>query len=144
MTMQHDCRGLELTTESRTAAGAFDDAVHHFLEYRADTAAMIDRALVADPAFLMPRILRAGAMLLMGTNSVRPAIDAELAAIGALGRGAQAQPERREATQRSEAIGVARQVMALVEDDHAVAVAAAARFRARKSAQRQDEEHAGG
>ncbi|MEZ5834691.1 MAG: tetratricopeptide repeat protein [Geminicoccaceae bacterium] len=84
MTMQHDCRGLELTTESRTAAGAFDDAVHHFLEYRADTAAMIDRALVADPAFLMPRILRAGAMLLMGTNSVRPALDAELAAIGAL------------------------------------------------------------
>ncbi|MCB1832628.1 MAG: tetratricopeptide repeat protein [Geminicoccaceae bacterium] len=82
--MRSDMRGLELGTGSGEAVAAFDEAVQHFLEYRADTGGLIERAIEADPAFLMPRILRAGALLLMGTNTVRPMIDAELAAIDAL------------------------------------------------------------
>ena len=82
--MRSDMRGLELGTGSGEAVAAFDEAVQHFLEYRADTGGLIERAIEADPAFLMPRILRAGALLLMGTNTVRPMIDAELAVIDAL------------------------------------------------------------
>ena len=79
--MQQDARGLEISTESSAAASLADEALVHFLEYRADTADLIARALEADQDFVMPRILRTGALLLMGTTTVSAAISAELAAL---------------------------------------------------------------
>ena len=83
--MERDVRGLEVGTESAEAAALMDEAVMHFLEQRTDTADLLARAIDADPGFVMPRVLRASGMLLMGTDAVRPAIDAELAAIEEIG-----------------------------------------------------------
>ena len=79
--MAEDRRGLAYTSESDEAVALFDEAVDHFLEYRLDTTELLGRALQADKAFVMPRILKASMLRLLGSNSVMPKIEAELAAI---------------------------------------------------------------
>lgn len=82
--MFDDRRGLALSCNSQEAAGLFDAALDDMLEYRARTAQSIQCAINADPAFMMPHILMAGGMLLMGTNIVRPALETKLGEIETL------------------------------------------------------------
>ncbi|MEZ5906718.1 MAG: tetratricopeptide repeat protein [Geminicoccaceae bacterium] len=82
--MAEDRRGLEHTSTSDEAVGLFDQAVDHFLEYRLDTADLLKQAKEADPAFVMPHILKAAMLRLMGSNSVEAPIAAEVAALDAL------------------------------------------------------------
>lgn len=79
--MAEDRRGLAYSSESDEAVALFDEAVDHYLEYRLDTAELLGAAVEADPGFVMPRVLKASALRLMGSTSVMPAIEAELAAI---------------------------------------------------------------
>ena len=79
--MAEDRRGLAYSSESDEAVALFDRAVDHYLEYRLDTADLLDQAMAADPAFVMPRILKASMLRLLGSNSVMPEIESELAAI---------------------------------------------------------------
>ena len=79
--MAEDRRGLAHSSESDEAVALFDQAVDHYLEYRLDTPELLGRAMEADPAFVMPRILKASMLRLLGSNSVMPEIEAELAAI---------------------------------------------------------------
>jgi len=83
--MAEDRRGLAFSSESDEAVTLFDRAVDHFLEYRLDTGDLIGRAMAADPAFVMPRVLKASMLRLLGSNSVLPQIEAELAAIAKAG-----------------------------------------------------------
>jgi len=79
--MAEDRRGLAYTSESDEAVALFDEAVDHFLEYRLDTVELLGRALQADKSFVMPRVLKASMLRLLGSNSVMPKIEAELASI---------------------------------------------------------------
>jgi len=78
--MQRDSRGLELSTDSAEAAQLFSQATEHYLKAHADTMTLVNRALMADPDFVMGHCLK-GYLLLAGANSaLRPAIAASLAA----------------------------------------------------------------
>ncbi len=80
--MKRDERGLPLSTDSDEAATAFDRAVEHFLKYHADTMALVERAIAADPGFVMAHCLK-GYLLLSAANPAnRPRIAATLAAAG--------------------------------------------------------------
>jgi len=79
--MAEDRRGLAYTSDSEQAVALFDAAVDHYLEYRLDTGELISAALEADPGFVMPRVLKASQLRLMGSTSVMPIIQAELDAI---------------------------------------------------------------
>ncbi len=81
--MAEDRRGLAFSSESDEAVALFDQAVDHYLEYRLDTGELLGQALEADPGFVMPRLLKASMLRLLGSNSVRPQIEAELGAIDA-------------------------------------------------------------
>jgi tetratricopeptide (TPR) repeat protein len=83
--MAEDRRGLAFSSESDEAVALFDQAVDHYLEYRLDTGELLDRAMEADPGFVMPRILKASMLRLMGSTSVDEKVQAELAAIEAAG-----------------------------------------------------------
>lgn len=82
--MAEDRRGLEHTSTSDEAVALFDQAVDHYLEYRLDTGDWLQRSLDADPSFVMPRILKASLLRLLGSDSVAPAIAEEVAALDAL------------------------------------------------------------
>jgi len=80
--MKRDERGLPLSTDSDEAATTFDRAVEHFLKYHADTMALVERAIAADPGFAMAHCLK-GYLLLSAANPAnRPRIAATLAAAG--------------------------------------------------------------
>ncbi|MCB2055938.1 MAG: tetratricopeptide repeat protein [Geminicoccaceae bacterium] len=79
--MQQDQWGHTLTTADPEAATLLDHALIRFLEYRADTAECIAACIARDAGFVMPRVLRAGLLLLMGSRSADPAIKTELEAI---------------------------------------------------------------
>lgn len=81
--MAEDRRGLAYSTESEVAIAFFDQAVDHYLGFRLDTAELLAQAVEADPGFVMPRVLKATLLRLMGSSSVDEAIAAELAAIDA-------------------------------------------------------------
>jgi tetratricopeptide (TPR) repeat protein len=83
--MAEDRRGLAYSSTSDEAVALFDQAVDHYLEYRLDTGELIGRATEADPAFVMPRILKATMLRLMGSNSVAAQINDELSAIETAG-----------------------------------------------------------
>lgn len=82
--MAEDRRGLEHTSTSDDAVSLFDRAVDHYLEYRLDTGDLLQQAKEADPDFVMPHILKASMLRLMGSNSVDAAIATEVAALDAL------------------------------------------------------------
>jgi tetratricopeptide (TPR) repeat protein len=74
--MQHDERGLPLSTDSAQAAALFDRAVEHYLKFHADTMTLVTQALSADPHFLMAHCLQ-GYLLLSASNPThRPQIAA--------------------------------------------------------------------
>ncbi len=79
--MAEDRRGLAYTSASEDAVALFDRAVDHFLEYRLDTGELLGQALEADPGFVMPRVLRASMLRLLGSTSVAAQLADELAAI---------------------------------------------------------------
>lgn len=83
--MVEDRRGLAFSSESDEAVALFDQAVDHYLEYRLDTGELLGRAMEADPGFVMPRILKASMLRLMGSTSVDDKVQAELDAIAAAG-----------------------------------------------------------
>jgi tetratricopeptide (TPR) repeat protein len=63
--MARDCRGLQLTTQSDTAAAAFDHAIDGYLAYRADMMARMEALLAADPDFGLAHCLK-GYLFMMG------------------------------------------------------------------------------
>ena len=79
--MAEDRRGLAYTSDSEEAVAHFDQAVDHFLEHRLDTGDLLKAAVEADPAFVMPRILKATMLHLVGSNGVAGAIANELRTI---------------------------------------------------------------
>ncbi len=83
--MAEDRRGLAFSSDSDEAVALFDQAVDHYLEYRLDAGDLLGQAVEADPGFVMPRILKASMLRLMGSNSVFPQIRAELEAIEGTG-----------------------------------------------------------
>jgi hypothetical protein len=56
--MVTDCRGLQLTTQSDTAAAAFDDAIEGYLAYRADMMSRMQALLAADTDFGLAHCLK--------------------------------------------------------------------------------------
>ena len=79
-----DKRGLIASAATPKAIALFDQAIDDMLEYRARTAASIQAAIAEDQNHIMAHVLMTGAMLLMGTNVVRPQIEERLATISAL------------------------------------------------------------
>jgi hypothetical protein len=77
--MKQDERGLALSTDSDAAVASFDRAVEHFLKFHADTMVLANRALDADPAFVMGHCLKAYLLLMAANPANRPQIDATLA-----------------------------------------------------------------
>ncbi len=76
--MQRDAHGLAITTQSAEAAAAFDDVVMGYLKYRADTAARLQRLLVADAEFVLAHCLQGYfAMLAYRQDMVPAAVRAE-------------------------------------------------------------------
>ncbi|HEX3864643.1 MAG TPA: hypothetical protein VHY35_23400 [Stellaceae bacterium] len=71
-----DERGLPLSTDNAEAVRLFDRSVEHYLKFHTDTMALANRALAADPNFLMGHCLR-GYLLLSAAN---PAYRAQIAA----------------------------------------------------------------
>jgi tetratricopeptide (TPR) repeat protein len=82
--MAEDRRGLAYSSDSDEAVALFDKAVDHYLEYRLDTGDLLQGAIDLDPGFVMPRILKASMLRLMGSTSAAPMIEAEIQAIDAL------------------------------------------------------------
>ena len=56
--MHNDIRGLPITTDSATAAHAFDHAVDGYLSFRSDLGARVEALLAADPECGMAQILK--------------------------------------------------------------------------------------
>ena len=73
--MAVDCRGLSYSTSSTHAVELFDTATTHYLEYRSDTVDLLKSSISHDADFVMPRVLLAGLMQLMGSKSIRPQVD---------------------------------------------------------------------
>lgn len=67
-----DCRGLALSTGSRTSLDRFETALELFHGYYGDPLAMVDKALADDPAFVMGHALRAGLLLTAADASAAP------------------------------------------------------------------------
>ncbi|HTZ35487.1 MAG TPA: hypothetical protein VMB84_05640 [Stellaceae bacterium] len=77
--MQHDERGLPLSTDSAEAAALFDRAVEHYLKFHADTMALLGRALAADPGFVLGHCFKGYLLLSAADPAKRPEIEAALA-----------------------------------------------------------------
>ena len=89
--MQHDERGLPLSTDGKEAALLFDRAVEHYLKFHLDTPALLGRVLAADPEFALGQCFR-GYLLLSAAN---PAYQSEIrAALAAAEAGAASASER--------------------------------------------------
>jgi tetratricopeptide (TPR) repeat protein len=71
-TMQHDVRGLAISTVSAKAAAAFDHLVTGYLTYRADTPARLTAALEADPAFALAHCMQGYFAMLAFKQAVVP------------------------------------------------------------------------
>lgn len=65
--MQRDARGLPISTDSMEAAMLFDRAVEHYLKFHADTMALVNEALAADPGFVLGHVFK-GYLMLAGAN----------------------------------------------------------------------------
>ncbi len=63
--MTTDLHGLPLTAPSSAAAAAFDETLHRYLAYRADTAQPLFAALDAEPGFALGQCLK-GYLTLLG------------------------------------------------------------------------------
>lgn len=85
--MQHDVRGLALSTDSAAAAAAFNAAIADYLEYRLSAGEKVKQVLAADPDFALGHILRGYFMLLIGSNATLPAARKALAQAQALAAG---------------------------------------------------------
>lgn len=77
---QHDLRGIELSTHSRAAADAYDQAVELLAGYYADPLATIDAALGEDPDFVSGHCVRAALGVLALERAGEPLIRESIAA----------------------------------------------------------------
>lgn len=78
--MQHDERGLPLSTDSAEAASLYDRAVEHFVKFHLDAPALIGRMLAADPDFALGHCFRGYLLLSAANPAYRGEIGAALAA----------------------------------------------------------------
>jgi hypothetical protein len=62
--MQHDSHGLEISTDSASAARAFDHLVAGYITYRADTGQRLAPLLAADPEFALAHCLKGYLLML--------------------------------------------------------------------------------
>ncbi|MDE2515649.1 MAG: hypothetical protein KGL12_06465 [Rhodospirillales bacterium] len=91
--MKRDARGLMLATDSDAAVAALDLGTAHYLMAHADTMALINAAIAADPGCVLARCMRAGLLLTNFNRADRAAIAACLDA--ATAHAARATPRER-------------------------------------------------
>jgi len=68
--MQQDALGLDLSTQSREAATAYDAALTDFMEHRLSTSAHIKTSLEADPEFIMGLCFRGFILMQLGSVTI--------------------------------------------------------------------------
>jgi tetratricopeptide (TPR) repeat protein len=78
--MQHDERGLPLSTDSAEAAALFDRVVEAYVKFHLDAPALIGRMLAADPDFALGHSFRGYLLLSAANPAYRGEIEAALAA----------------------------------------------------------------
>lgn len=86
--MNHDKRGLPLSTDSAEATSLFDRAVEQYLRFHIDAMPLIGQAIAADPNFALPHCLKGYLMLSAANPAFRAEIAASLAAAEAGAEGA--------------------------------------------------------
>jgi tetratricopeptide (TPR) repeat protein len=69
-----DCRGVPVSTKSRTSLQRYESAVELFHGYYGDPLGVIDSALAEDPDFVMGHCLRAALMLTSSDKAAEPAL----------------------------------------------------------------------
>jgi tetratricopeptide (TPR) repeat protein len=90
-----DHRGLPISTEHASSVESYEEALTLFHGYYGDPLAVIDRALEADPAFLMGHAFRAGLFIAAGEKRALPELRRSLERAEALiGRGIGTDRER--------------------------------------------------
>jgi hypothetical protein len=92
--MQHDERGLPVSTDSAEAVALFDRAVEHYLKFHLDTMSLVGRALETDPHFVLAHCFKGYLLLSAANPAYRPQIAAALAAAQA-GAASATERERR-------------------------------------------------
>jgi tetratricopeptide (TPR) repeat protein len=75
--------GLQLSTSGESAVGHFDAALSKVLSFQGNPVADLDRAIAADPGFLMASVLKA---LIFGLSTERSQVSDALAFIAAVQR----------------------------------------------------------
>jgi len=78
--MQHDIRGLPVSTDSAPAVAAFDRAVEHAIKFHRDVPALLGEAISADPGFALAQCFRGYLLSLAANPANLPAIRQALAA----------------------------------------------------------------
>ncbi|MHA1601223.1 MAG: tetratricopeptide repeat protein, partial [Alphaproteobacteria bacterium] len=68
--MPTDIRGLDLTTDSKTAATYFNEAIEHYFAHRLKTGDSIKAIIEADPGFALAHCLHGYFFMLFGTTAV--------------------------------------------------------------------------
>lgn len=76
--MQHDLRGLDLSTTSRSAAMHLDAAVTDFLDYGQTASAQVKAALEEDPDFPLAQCYRGYLLMMLENRAVFPKIQQAL------------------------------------------------------------------
>lgn len=92
--MQRDERGLPISSDSMQAARLFDRAVEHYLKFHADTMALVNEALAADPALVMGHCMK-GYLMLAGANPAQRPLVARTVAAAQAGAAVATPRERR-------------------------------------------------
>ncbi len=72
--MQHDVRGLELTTVSAAATRHIDQAVSDFLNYLTTASAEVKSALAEDPDFVLALCFRGYFLMMLENRAVLPKV----------------------------------------------------------------------
>lgn len=76
--MQHDVRGLELSTASAVAAQHIDQAVSDFLNYLTTASAQVKLALEEDPDFVLALCFRGYFLMMLENRAVLPKVQETL------------------------------------------------------------------
>ena len=98
MSASTDTYGFALSTGNKVAAEAYDTGARSYVAWRADAVGHLDAAIVADPDFPMPRLVKGWILHSARAARFNPAVDALLAA---------AKPHLDDATARERAVAEA-------------------------------------
>jgi len=89
MTMTlHDCRGIAISSANQASLKKLEQATELTASYFLDPLAIIDEALVADPAFAAGHCLRAALAIMASERGAMPMLEESVACIEALGASA--------------------------------------------------------